>query len=232
MIKVKKDLSEIPECLENGGKYNCDDVMKKLESIYHGKCAYCEQKADLEHEHYRPVSKYKWLEKSWSNLIPACAKCNQIKLARFELLDDKNKIDEKKAEEILQEFQEYNIHTITRKYNELERPIILNPEYDNLNGRFKFEKDGNIIPIDYRAEYTIKTCGLNRPVLKSLRVEIIKEYVDKCNNRVTKDEIKSIFTEFLKNCKPEKSFTAFRKYIYVNHLSKIISDTINNNKPT
>ena len=226
MIRTTKNLSEIPDCLENGGKYNCDDVIKKLEEIYHGKCAYCEQKTDLEHEHYRPVSKYKWLEKSWSNIIPACSKCNKKKWASFELLDNKKKIDEKKAEEILQEFQEYNIHTITRKYNELERPIILNPEYDNLNGRFKFEKNGNIISLDNRAEYTIKTCGLDRPVLKSLRIEIINDFFNSVKNRVTKKNIQSIISEFSENCKPEKKFTAFSKYILKNHLIEIINDKI------
>lgn len=92
MIKIEKDLNDIPDSLipdfpENfpegkiptesktthrrrmelieGGeyrnedsyndRYKCNDIKKKLSSIYYSKCAYCEQRVEQFHiEHYRP----------------------------------------------------------------------------------------------------------------------------------------------------------------------------------
>lgn len=44
MIKVKKDLSKIPKCLQNTKAYNCKDVKTELKNIYNKKCCYCETK--------------------------------------------------------------------------------------------------------------------------------------------------------------------------------------------
>jgi len=71
MIKVYKNTEKIPDCLEKGKAYNCDGVKKELAAIYNNKCCYCETKLtkNFEIEHFRPKEKYRWLEKSWSNLL-------------------------------------------------------------------------------------------------------------------------------------------------------------------
>lgn len=70
--------------------YKLDAVKRELETLFHGKCAYCETyyaaSGPVDVEHYRPkgaVSEdpehpgYWWLAMSWSNLLPSCLDCNR-----------------------------------------------------------------------------------------------------------------------------------------------------------
>ena len=66
--------------------YKREDIKRELESIYHGKCAFCEMKVEQYHvEHYRPKTIYYWLAFSWDNLLMACSTCNVNKGPNFEL---------------------------------------------------------------------------------------------------------------------------------------------------
>lgn len=70
--------------------YKNDQVKRRLEALFHGKCAYCETyysaSAPVDIEHYRPkgaVSEdpvhpgYWWLAMRWDNLLPSCIDCNR-----------------------------------------------------------------------------------------------------------------------------------------------------------
>lgn len=70
--------------------YKHDDVKRKLASLFHNKCAYCETffsaSAPVDIEHYRPKGSvaddpahpgYWWLAMSWDNLLPSCIDCNR-----------------------------------------------------------------------------------------------------------------------------------------------------------
>ena len=70
--------------------YKADEVKRRLEELFHGKCAYCETyysaSAPVDVEHYRPkgaVSEddkhpgYWWLAMAWDNLLPSCIDCNR-----------------------------------------------------------------------------------------------------------------------------------------------------------
>ncbi len=60
-----------------------------LEALFHGKCAYCESRYDLnapvDIEHFRPKGGvegtnhpgYWWLAAEWTNLLPSCIDCNR-----------------------------------------------------------------------------------------------------------------------------------------------------------
>lgn len=73
--------------------YRHPDLVNVLQSLFHGKCAYCEARYGatgyVEIEHHRPKSIYYWLAADWSNLLPACKRCNNGKLAKFPLERDK-----------------------------------------------------------------------------------------------------------------------------------------------
>ena len=71
-------------------RYKEASVKTALETLFHGKCAYCEsvyaglQPVDV--EHYRPKGEvegapghpgYWWLAMEWSNLLPSCIDCNR-----------------------------------------------------------------------------------------------------------------------------------------------------------
>lgn len=61
-------------------KYNHPEIKSSLESMLHGKCAFCEsfiQNVDYgDIEHFKPKSKFPELAVSWDNLLLACKKCN------------------------------------------------------------------------------------------------------------------------------------------------------------
>lgn len=72
------------------GAYKKDDVKRALESLFHGKCAYCETlyaaSAPVDVEHYRPKGAvaeepthegYWWIAMAWDNLLPSCIDCNR-----------------------------------------------------------------------------------------------------------------------------------------------------------
>ncbi|WP_175421746.1 MULTISPECIES: endonuclease [unclassified Bradyrhizobium] len=70
--------------------YKAENVKKRLEELFHGKCAYCESRyafqAPVDVEHYRPKGRvegepnhpgYWWLAADWANLLPSCLDCNR-----------------------------------------------------------------------------------------------------------------------------------------------------------
>jgi uncharacterized protein (TIGR02646 family) len=70
--------------------YKAEEVKRRLEELFHGKCAYCESfygsQAPVDVEHYRPKGSieeapahpgYWWLAMEWTNLLPSCLDCNR-----------------------------------------------------------------------------------------------------------------------------------------------------------
>jgi hypothetical protein len=75
--------------------YKHDEIKRKLSTLFHGKCAYCETffsaSAPVDIEHYRPKASvsedpahpgYWWLAMSWDNLLPSCIDCNRRRKQR------------------------------------------------------------------------------------------------------------------------------------------------------
>lgn len=70
-------------------RYKEKAVKDALETLFHGKCAYCEtfyqQNQPVDVEHYRPKGNiqgqshggYWWLAADWENLLPSCIDCNR-----------------------------------------------------------------------------------------------------------------------------------------------------------
>ncbi len=74
-------------------RYKHDDVKAALETMFAGKCAYCESKfahvSPEDIEHWRPKGAvtvaggderkpgYYWLAATWTNLLPSCIHCNR-----------------------------------------------------------------------------------------------------------------------------------------------------------
>jgi len=217
MIKVKKDLSNIPYSLTLKKNYNDEDVKNELIKIYNSKCCYCESKLSKNFavEHYRPKSKYKWLEFSWSNLLLICNSCNSSKGANFETI---NKIEELKISEI-------DYHKSAETLNKEEEPFFLHPEYDDCEKYFIFDKSGNIFSNNIRGNYTIDEINLKDKRLTTSRYNVILNFqkdlkLEKDKN-IIRHEIKKFITESKKN---SSQFTAFRRYIVKNELKNILKD--------
>lgn len=197
MRKIEKDLADIPKSLvvadkqlthkrrkeliikgeyidnsKYNSRYKTSDIKDKLNSLYHHKCAYCEDHAEQTHvDHYRPKKDYYWLAYSWDNLICSCPTCNLFKTNDF-VIKGKKVIPPKDSDNL----SDINIWS-SQKYDRQEKPMLLNPERDNLNDVFLFDMEGHIRGNNNsRADYTIATCHLDRKELVDARRKIVDDY--------------------------------------------------------
>jgi len=221
MIKVTKDLDTIPECLQNNEKYDCKDVKTELRKIYNSKCCYCETKLtkNFEIEHFRPQSKYEWLQNSWSNLLLVCSSCNKSKSNRFET----------KNEAITSKIENIDYHKSAEYLNKVEEQLLIHPEYEDAELYLKYEKSGNIFSELEKGIYTIKLTNLNDTFLKSARYNLIEEFKKKIVNIIDDDKIETEKENFIKTSLSNNyEFAGFRRYIVKNYLDEIVNETINN----
>ncbi len=206
MIKVHKDLTNIPDsfferrtetrrntCIRDGKyhqkkefhqRFKQDDIKKALKTIYYCKCAYCEQKViestenhieDNRHtvEHYRPKNKYYWLAYSWDNLLWCCHRCNQNKDNNFEISN---------SEVVYSESFLTHIHSSSSGYQSIEDPKMIHPELESVINNLSFF-NGVVNSVDTRIKYTIDTCQLDRDELNEKRKTILKNFIDKVNDK-------------------------------------------------
>ena len=241
MRKIEKDLNDIPqtlvvsdgeltherrkELIAKGAyidekiyndRYKTDDIKDRLKGLYHHKCAYCEYKVEQGHvEHYRPKNLYYWLAYSWDNLMYSCPTCNQFKGTTFDIKG--KKILPPKVSDDLSE-----INTLSSKrYDQQEKPMLLNPERDDLKDVFIFDMQGHIKGNNNsRADYTIEKCHLDRVFLVDERRKIINDFRNLLNAEYLKPDSKDAQKEmlsvlvgsFVESAKDEtNTFTAYRK---------------------
>lgn len=241
MRKINKDLTDIPDSLEvndhnlthlrrkkliergvyidekvYNDRYKTDDIKNKLNSLYHHKCAYCEYKVEQGHiEHYRPKNLYYWLAYSWDNLMYGCPTCNQFKGTTFDIKG--KKVLPPKVSDDLSEINTWS----SERYDQQEKPMLLNPERDDLKNVFLFDTQGHIKANNNpRADYTIKKCHLDRDFLVDERRKIINEFRNLLNAEYLKQNSKNAQKEmlsvlvgsFVESAKDEtNTFTAYRK---------------------
>ena len=244
MIKVEKNFEDIPKILTNKSRenafyqniksssfeygknlYNPKDVKKRLQKIYHNKCAYCEKDISDEPqniEHYRPKEDYYWLAYSWDNLLLCCTRCNSKKRDYFKTINNKVIYKNEKFEEI---------HHLGRKYDALEQPMIINPEKEDIIQDIKFKGDGTIYSNNRRIEHTIQiACNLNRDELVQHRVAILNDFKNLMQDcfeifLITKDIkiFKPTIDNFLSKSKKEYPYFAFRQFV-LNNINLFFED--------
>lgn len=209
-------------------RYKAEDVKAALKSIYHNKCAFCEQWVEMRHiEHYRPKKGgYHWLAYSWDNLLIACPMCNIHKGNNFEITGTK-------ASYINDNESIKNIHTSRSALDAAEKPKLVNPETTDPHGKIKFTETGAIDSDDQNLKYTIDTCKLSRSDLRDRRRKIIDDFRKDVafifSVRDPKDQetaISTIVTQFINRAKNvHEDFSAFRNYVISkNWLSKIVKE--------
>lgn len=255
MREIDKDLADIPALLvvsedqlthqrrkelirqgeyidkpEYNSRYKTDDIKEKLDALYHHKCAYCENIVEQGHvEHYRPKQQYYWLAYSWDNLMYSCPTCNQFKGTNFEIIG-KKAVPPGEADD-LSEINQLS----SQKYDQQEKPMLLNPERDNLKGVFLFDMGGHIKGNNnHRADYTINTCHLNRDFLVDSRRKVIDDFRNKLRAEFLNAESKELkairliflVEDFVNSTKDEtQAFTAFRKAA-IDWLDDIVKDVV------
>jgi len=154
-----------------------------LRGPFDGKCGYCESAVTAvdfgDAEHYRPKGAVKrrdgdawvpvvvgrrphggywWLAYDWSNLFPACAKCNSAhKRENFPTA-------KKHVRPTARDLARWTSAALDRE----EEPLLLHPmregDENDPSRHITFDIDGRAVPIDdsERAKATIETVGLNR----------------------------------------------------------------------
>jgi len=254
MIKIEKDLNDVPSVLKNDareeafkknievsnylhgkGLYKSPTVQDKLNEIYHFKCVYCERDIsddDKHIEHYRPKSRYYWLAYSWDNLLLCCSRCNKAKGDKFETIHCS----------MLYGNEEFcDVHTLGEYYDGQEIPKFINPEREDILDELFFDRDGKIFSDNIRVTYTIDEIKLNRNELVEKRIKIVNSFIKRverhywnCKNQNFSDfsMFDSDIEELIEECHRENDFYAFRYFVRNNielfFEDKILKSILNN----
>jgi uncharacterized protein (TIGR02646 family) len=171
--------------------YKSKSVVGALESLFFGKCAYCESKYRHLHpvdvEHYRPkgevvipggrslVPGYHWLAASWDNLLPSCIGCNRQR---------EQEVLGRSGEESVGKGNLFPIADESKRAREpdtedQEEPLLLNPCRHFPEEHLTFDDDGNVAAVldlagtpSRHGEASIEVLGLRRKNLVEDRKEM------------------------------------------------------------
>jgi uncharacterized protein (TIGR02646 family) len=214
MRNIKKDFSKVPTFLleqykklkniNKSKELDYDDknssVKKTLNDFYYGKCAYCESKDELQIEHYRPTNGvtedkthdgYYWLEVEWSNLLLSCYACNKqgSKGNHFPLFSDESlSIKENRVKNPLFSKQGFPTNHNIKELDEIEQPLLINPEVTNPYEHLRINKFGSLKEINNSIEgkTTREVCKLNRNSVFEKRATIINNFVNRIETQLKK----------------------------------------------
>lgn len=256
MIKIEKDLRAIPSSLQvpptgqaaqtthrkrlemiaqgeyksnssNDARYKMSDIKGPLFNIYHGKCAFCEQRVEQwQVEHFRPKSIYYWLAFSWDNLLYACPSCNVSKSNKFDIEGTRAKAPKS--------FKTINARS--KSYDKKEKRLFFNPEVDDPAPHLTFQKDGLISSAHPQVKYTIATCEVDRSYLNDYRKKIWDDFLNDLKSEVlvaaNRDEIKQnvmvLVRKFRRDAEtaPANEFLAFRRYAIRFFLAEALAEVL------
>jgi len=144
-----------------------------LAFVFHSKCAACESRVGvgsfISVAHFRPKTRvledklsqgYWWLAYDWSNLLILCARCENMKGARFPIAG-------KRAMDPADELSS-------------EKPFLLDPCVDDPNAHLAFDDNGTVVGVTERGRITIEIYGLNRETLVDARRRAIENMLHRC----------------------------------------------------
>ncbi len=233
MKKISKNINDIPKILTSKSRekyflnnikenkylktelYNTKEVKEKLKSLYDNKCVYCEKSLldfPAHIEHYRPKSIYYWLVFSWDNLFLCCPICNINKGNKFEVKNNPVSYNNETFKDI---------HRLRDEYDEIEQPLTINPEKENILDKIRFNENAKMSSEDKRIQHTIdNVCKLNRKDLVEKRARTINGFIDNINEikfRIYKNkgDLKEV-SLVLKRFKKEQEFYSLRHFILNN----------------
>ena len=154
--------------------YGYDDVQASLNSLFHGRCAYCESEiagAETSTARHRPRTfasslngtinedHYWWLAYEWENLYHVCAQCNRSKGRRFPVEGTRSSASEPYASVLKQ-----------------ESALLLDPCHDDPNLHIAFNDDGLVVGLTSRGQITIDILALDRADLTVGRQKALSVY--------------------------------------------------------
>jgi len=142
--------------------YKDPDLGDKLETIFKGKCAYCESYygavTPKEIEHFRPKSEisledgttfvpgYFWLGSEWTNLLTSCVDCNRARRHNVPGQTKKAKLGKGSQFPLDDETKRVRKHRADLKAEERVR-LLINPCSDRPEGLLDFDDEGLVHPV-------------------------------------------------------------------------------------
>lgn len=169
--------------------YKNREVVAALETVFNGKCAYCEYRYDAgapcDVEHYRPKGGievdgtlkepgYYWLAADWMNLLPSCADCNRKRYHEFP--DDEPEARGKANMFPLVDPAKRAKRPGREKY---EERVLLHPYLDEPRDYLTFVEKGVIQALTepdgkpkLKGLTSIRVYGLDRPNLSKAREDV------------------------------------------------------------
>lgn len=258
-IALGKDLKSIEEeiykgpkviIIDNSDPYHSQEEFENryiLRNLFYNKCAYCEKidyKPDV--EHFRPKKGvtnpngnkhgYYWLCYNWTNLLPACSKCNsgQGKWNKFPISGLRIVLPPISNGKLIKEECKINSNLLLQ-----ESAKLINPEIDNPNLYLRLKWDGSLEGIDGadgRGWTSINCYDLNRGNLKYGRKKIIDRLINNFRNafNLFRDignantflELLTIYFENLNNIRmPSEEYSFVSEYIF-NHFDNFVDENI------
>ncbi|MEM7333898.1 MAG: hypothetical protein AAF490_17555 [Chloroflexota bacterium] len=204
-FKIKRDRWKIP-------KFEDEYINGSLAKTFKNKCAFCESIIGPEEStlaFYRPFKNsvddrsltalqkgaiyYRWLNWEWANLYLACKKCEEFRQRQFPI--------------------EGSVAPIglfeVAKLNEYEKPLLLDPCFDQPEKHFSYHINKNQILIveknnSKRSRKTIEVFGLNRRSLASARYQEYTRFKQICSQGISN----SMWSE----CKNDKLFAGMKRF--------------------
>lgn len=144
-------------------------ILRQLTTLFHGKCAYCEQPVEqpgfYNVDSFRPKMEalnldgktsplhYWWLAYEWSNLYFTCGACNKLKGSRFPVEGRRASVGEDTQD---------------------EKRLLLDPCGDHPEQVLLFDEQGRVASEDPRGRATIEILGLNRMELLTARQHLLR----------------------------------------------------------
>jgi len=219
--------------------YRSNSVKKALNTIYNGKCAFCDHKpigSPAQVEHYRPKNGvkgethtgYYWLAYEWSNLLLACGNCNASKGTNFSIINDANRVN---TPSIMQNGSINEVDNfIKNSLLSSETPLLINPEIDDPSKHLAYAPSGEVFHLSPRGEESKVKYNLNRDELfingrLQKRNEIenkllsrLERYINDERNAPTviEDLIDVIIEEIVTPISQNLSFSEFYKQMLLN----------------
>ncbi|MEM1301189.1 MAG: endonuclease [Pseudomonadota bacterium] len=147
--------------------YKSAAIKAALETLFHGKCAYCESyyraQAPVDVEHFRPKGKveddddhpgYWWLGMEWENLLPSCIDCNRKRKQQTPKQITSLAALHTSASEVMNTgkkdtFPVLGTRAVDANSNLLaERPVLLDPTTDTPTDHIRYHVDrGRLISL-------------------------------------------------------------------------------------
>lgn len=177
--------------------YKDKTIALALNSLFHGKCAYCESRFvgihPVDIEHWRPKGDvymnettprnygYYWLAATWENLLPSCIDCNRVRTHKDFVTNQETTLGKGNYFPLTDE----NKRTKKHDDEDEESPLLLNPCKDEPSQYLEFHDTGCVAPkagLDdlqrKKALASIRFYALNRTELvqdRQSRILLIKQ---------------------------------------------------------